>query len=192
MMDDKLLIGIFVTIAGYLSGSIPFAYIITRALGVDVFTIGTGNPGAANIFRMVGRKWGALVFLTDFSKGAFPVLMATVMELEMLWVVASGIAAVIGHWFPVFLKFKGGAGLATGAGAILIMSPVLGLATIVAGIPLIKIFKDTGVGAGVAGAGYILINATILETDIAIGSSIIGSLVLLRWIVVTFIVPSKT
>ena len=72
------------------------------------------------------------------------------------------------------------------------MSPVLGLATIVAGIPLIKIFKDTGVGAGVAGAGYILINATILETDIAIGSSIIGSLVLLRWIVVTFIVPSKT
>ena len=119
MMDDKLLIGIFVTIAGYLSGSIPFAYIITRALGVDVFTIGTGNPGAANIFRMVGRKWGALVFLTDFSKGAFPVLMATVMELEMLWVVASGIAAVIGHLFPIYSGFRGGKGIATLLGLLI-------------------------------------------------------------------------
>ena len=189
-MDEQLLLGILVIVTGYLSGSIPFAYLITRRLGVDVFEIGTGNPGAANIFRMVGRKWGAIVFLTDFSKGALPVVLATIIQVEMLWVIASGSAAVLGHWFPIFLRFKGGAGLATGAGAILIMSPVLGLIAIIAGVPLIKILRDTGVGAGVAGAGYILANAFVEATDIAIGSCVIGGLVLLRWFVVTFVLSS--
>lgn len=189
-MDEQLLLGILVIVTGYLSGSIPFAYLITRRLGVDVFEIGTGNPGAANIFRMVGRKWGAIVFLTDFSKGALPVVLATIIQVEMLWVIASGSAAVLGHWFPIFLRFKGGAGLATGAGAILIMSPVLGLIAIIAGVPLIKILRDTGVGAGVAGAGYILANAFVDATDIAIGSCVIGGLVLLRWFVVTFVLSS--
>lgn len=189
-MDEQLLLGILVIVTGYLSGSIPFAYLITRRLGVDVFEIGTGNPGAANIFRMVGRKWGAIVFLTDFSKGALPVVLATIIQVEMAWVIASGSAAVLGHWFPIFLRFKGGAGLATGAGAILIMSPVLGLIAIIAGVPLIKILRDTGVGAGVAGAGYILANAFVGTTDIAIGSCVIGGLVLLRWFVVTFVLSS--
>ena len=189
-MDEQLLLGILLIVTGYLSGSIPFAYLITRRLGVDVFEIGTGNPGAANIFRMVGRKWGAIVFLTDFSKGALPVVLATIIQVEMAWVIASGSAAVLGHWFPIFLRFKGGAGLATGAGAILIMSPVLGLIAIIAGVPLIKILRDTGVGAGVAGAGYILANAFVGTTDIAIGSCVIGGLVLLRWFVVTFVLSS--
>ena len=189
-MDEQLLLGILVIVTGYLSGSIPFAYLITRRLGVDVFEIGTGNPGAANIFRMVGRKWGAIVFLADFSKGALPVVLATIIQVEMAWVIASGSAAVLGHWFPIFLRFKGGAGLATGAGAILIMSPVLGLIAIIAGVPLIKILRDTGVGAGVAGAGYILANAFVGTTDIAIGSCVIGGLVLLRWFVVTFVLSS--
>ena len=189
-MDEQLLLGILVIVTGYLSGSIPFAYLITRRLGIDVFEIGTGNPGAANIFRMVGRKWGAIVFLTDFSKGALPVVLATIIQVEMAWVIASGSAAVLGHWFPIFLRFKGGAGLATGAGAILIMSPVLGLIAIIAGVPLIKILRDTGVGAGVAGAGYILANAFVGTTGIAIGSCVIGGLVLLRWFVVTFLLNS--
>jgi glycerol-3-phosphate acyltransferase PlsY len=191
-MDEQLLLGILVIVTGYLSGSIPFAYLITRRLGIDVFQVGTGNPGAANIFRMVGRKWGAIVFLTDFSKGALPVTIGTLAQVDMAWVVACGVAAVIGHWFPIFLKFKGGAGLATGAGAILIMSPVIGLATIVAGVPLIKIFRDTGVGAGVAGAGFIVVNVLAGTNDIAIGSCVIGGLVLLRWFVVTFVVSSRT
>ncbi|MBI5197471.1 MAG: glycerol-3-phosphate acyltransferase, partial [Nitrospirae bacterium] len=92
----------------YLVGSIPFGLIVSKQLGVDVRKAGSGNIGATNVLRTTGRLGGALTLLGDSIKGFLPVLFAKSlwgMESVVLWV---GLAAVIGHTFPVFLKFKGG------------------------------------------------------------------------------------
>src|SRR6266478_8134208 len=98
-------------LAGYLIGSIPFGYLVARARGVDIFEHGSGNIGATNVGRILGRPFGVLVFLLDFSKGAVPVALALLLKGKFdddLWTrgyveVASGLAAFLGHIFPVYL-----------------------------------------------------------------------------------------
>lgn len=116
----------------YLLGAIPFGYLIGRARGVNVLQAGSGNIGATNVGRVLGWRWGILVFVLDFLKGAVPVLLARLLppptdsELypHTLPVVA-GIAAFLGHLFPIYLGFRGGKGVATGAGVIAVLVPLL-------------------------------------------------------------------
>ncbi|MFH5805636.1 glycerol-3-phosphate 1-O-acyltransferase PlsY [Alienimonas sp. DA493] len=111
----------------YLSGSVPWALLIVRwVAGVDLRTVGSGNPGATNATRVVGKRWGALILLLDALKGAVPVLVLpglltgeNLTDAGEAWrrlAVVCGAAAVLGHVFPVWLRFRGGKGVATGLG----------------------------------------------------------------------------
>jgi len=118
-----------VVVTSYLVGAIPFGYVVAWARGVDLLHQGSGNIGATNVGRVLGWKFGVLVFLLDFAKGAGPVLAADLLfelgsdlgadELR----VAAGLAAFLGHLFPVYLGFRGGKGVATGAGVVAVLVP---------------------------------------------------------------------
>jgi len=116
---------VILIIAAYLLGSVPFGQIIAKAHGKDLRTVGSGNIGATNLSRTLGKKWGYFCFLLDVAKGFVPTLAAhrfvssspTVDEL-FLWL-AVGCAAVMGHVFSIYLKFKGGKGVATSFGVAL-------------------------------------------------------------------------
>jgi len=108
----------------YLVGAIPTAYLITKAVkGVDIRALGSGNPGATNVFRSVGRGAGIITLIADMAKGYAPVWLAQRYFAGMWVPVAAGLAAVIGHTWPVFLRFKGGKGVATSAGVFLALLP---------------------------------------------------------------------
>ncbi len=119
----------FVTLGGYAVGTFPTAALVARAYGRDVTAEGSGNPGATNVYRLMGLGPGLLVFLGDVAKGALPAAAGLA-----LWghggAYALGVAAVLGHVFPVTRRFKGGRGVATAAGMLLVVYPfvTLGLA----------------------------------------------------------------
>lgn len=112
-------------IIGYILGSIPFAYIIARLKkGVDIREVGGGNVGALNTYRQIGPVYGLGVLAADIGKGALAVLIAGWLGLSLAWVGVAGFAAILGHNWPVFLKFKGGKGAATVIGVLLAFMPV--------------------------------------------------------------------
>lgn len=120
---------------GYLLGSLPFGYVVARAHGVDIFKEGSGNPGATNVKRVLGEKFGAkgkragnFVFVLDALKGAlaagWPLLSPLATTDSRLLGLIGVIAAVLGHSFSVFTRFKGGKGVATAAGGLVVLMPV--------------------------------------------------------------------
>jgi len=120
-----LVIGIVAVIIGYLLGSIPFAYIAGRLVKrVDIRQVGGKNVGTLNVMREVGMVAGLIVLLADMGKGALAVLIAQWLDVSMIFVFAAGLAAVVGHSWPVFLGFKGGRGAATAIGVFLVLTPV--------------------------------------------------------------------
>lgn len=132
-------------VAGYLLGSLPFGYLVARAHGVDIFKVGSGNPGATNVKRVLGAKAGNTVFALDVLKGAlagaWSLLARTSLSLTIdmetggeaavisgqdwrLLGLAGLIGAVLGHSFSIFTRFRGGKGVATAAGGVLVLMPV--------------------------------------------------------------------
>jgi glycerol-3-phosphate acyltransferase PlsY len=117
-------------IGAYLLGSIPFGLIIARAYGKNLRSIGSGNIGATNVARALGRKWAYFCFVLDVLKGAVPMLAARFLtqvsdptsSLAFLWLIV-GCAAILGHIFPIYLKFKGGKGVSTSFGVALGLWP---------------------------------------------------------------------
>lgn len=118
-----------VLVASYLLGSIPFSYLVARQRGVDVRKVGSGNVGATNVMRSVGKGAGLLAFVLDAAKGAVAALIAQRSGLGPALASLAAVAAIVGHMYPVWLRFRGGKGVATGAGAFLPLAPV---ATVVA------------------------------------------------------------
>ena len=116
---------IFVLVA-YLFGALPIGLLVGRMVkGIDVRDYGSGNIGASNVWRTLGPLWGVVVFLADFCKGYFPTLLAGRVHDVSPWLpVLVGLAAVLGHNFSPFLKFKGGKGVATSLGVVYGLSPV--------------------------------------------------------------------
>tara|TARA_B100000315_G_scaffold257282_1_gene305621 strand:- start:2874 stop:3479 length:606 start_codon:yes stop_codon:yes gene_type:complete len=116
-----MLRSIILLTASYLIGSIPFGFLVGRLVKkIDIREHGSGNIGATNIVRVLGKKWGILVFSLDIFKGFLgPLLTAIFIKASGLLIILSAILAVSGHIWPVFLKFKGGKGVATSLGAIL-------------------------------------------------------------------------
>ncbi len=127
-----LLVASLTIIAAYLIGAIPFGFLIARMRGVNIFEHGSGNIGATNVGRILGRKWGTLVFVLDFAKGAGPVALALLLKPHYdiaLWThgyveVLAGLFAFLGHLFPIYLKFKGGKGVAAGCGVVAVLLPI--------------------------------------------------------------------
>jgi glycerol-3-phosphate acyltransferase PlsY len=121
----------------YLAGAIPFGYLIARWRGVDILKQGSGNIGATNVGRVLGKPLGVLVFLLDFAKGALPALLAkewaATHELDLpadTLPVAAAVAAFLGHLYPIYLRFRGGKGVATAAGAVSVLLPGPALAAL--------------------------------------------------------------
>ncbi len=111
-------------LAGYMIGSVPFSFIVARRFGVkDVRAVGSGNVGATNVMRSAGRFPGALALILDASKGALAVVIARRLGAADGGVCIAGLCAVIGHLFPVWLGFRGGKGVATGAGLFIPLAP---------------------------------------------------------------------
>jgi glycerol-3-phosphate acyltransferase PlsY len=121
---------VFVIIA-YLLGSIPFGYLLVKYVfteGEDVRRIGSGATGATNVTRRAGRMAGLLTYLFDVAKGAASVLLIKQVTGDYFWIGAAAIAVVLGHIFPVFLRFRGGKGVAAGMGAYMLIAPYAVLA----------------------------------------------------------------
>ena len=108
---------------GYLAGSVPFAFLLARRAGVDVRFAGSGNVGAANVLRTTGVLPGLLVMLLDIAKGAAAIALANVSSAGPMTVAAAGGAAIVGHIYPVWLKFRGGKGVAVAAGVFGVLAP---------------------------------------------------------------------
>ena len=139
------LIFIPAVIVAYLLGSIPFGLLITKAHGKDLRSIGSGNIGATNVARALGRKWAYVCFALDVLKGLIPML-ATLplfgklsnqiqnesLQVLVFWWLAVGCAAILGHIFPVYLKFKGGKGVATSFGVALGLWPYYTICALIA------------------------------------------------------------
>jgi glycerol-3-phosphate acyltransferase PlsY len=127
-----MLLSIPSIIIGYLLGSIPTAYIVSRARkGIDIRNIGSGNMGAANVMRQIGTHEGIFVATIDVAKGAGAILVAQALNVSELWVFGAGFAALVGHNFPVFARFKGGRGSATIMGIFFVLAPEVILVTLV-------------------------------------------------------------
>jgi glycerol-3-phosphate acyltransferase PlsY len=145
--QDMIFLGF--PLMGYLLGSVPFAWVIGKAHGVDIRTVGSRNIGATNLGRTLGKKYFWQAFLLDAAKGFFPVLAASLIErhwnamspaerpfwqpLPMWAPLLTAVACVLGHLFPIWLKFKGGKGVATGFGAVLGFWPLYTIAGLLAG-----------------------------------------------------------
>jgi acyl phosphate:glycerol-3-phosphate acyltransferase len=117
-------------ILAYLTGSVPFAFLLARRVGIDVRRSGSGNVGAANVLRTTGTWRGIAAMALDVAKGAAAVLLAGLTTGGAGIVAASGAAAVVGHIYPVWLRFHGGKGVAVAAGVFAVLTPVAtGIAT---------------------------------------------------------------
>jgi len=138
---------IFLVLLGYVLGSVPTGYLVGRAFGVDVREVGSGNIGTANVLRAAGKWAGVLTLAGDMLKGLLPVVLAR-LSTENEWLIAAvAFAAVIGHCWPVFLRFKGGKAVATGAGTTIGLAPVVGLGLFAFWWAVVLVSRYTSLGA---------------------------------------------
>lgn len=161
-------LGIPSIIIGYLLGSIPTAYIVSRVRkGIDIRNIGSRNMGGANVMREIGAPEGVLVGLFDVAKGAGAILIAQALDIPELWVFGAGFAALVGHNFPVFARFRGGRGAATIIGIFLVLAPEAMLITLV--VIAIPFFTTRKFGAALL-IGFALLPLFIwlLESSLAL------------------------
>jgi len=131
-----------VVLVGYLLGSIPFGYVVCRARGVDVTQYGSGRTGGTNVLRTAGKKAAAVSIGLDVLKGAVAVLLGRWLVGTELAVALAGFAAVLGHNYSLFIRFRGGAGTGTSMGAYFFMAPwpslVVGLSSVFIGFALLR------------------------------------------------------
>jgi len=171
----------------FLMGSIPFGLIFTRNKGIDIRETGSKNIGATNVLRSAGKMPAVLTLLADFLKGAVPVFITGVMVETMtahsqtpefiivsqdVWGGIVGLAAVLGHMFSIFLKFRGGKGVATGFGVVIVYSPVCGIIILLVWIAVVAISRYVSVG-GIAAVSvlplvYLLLEATMVKIIIGV------------------------
>jgi len=144
-------------VGGYLAGSIPFGFLIARFFAKkDVREAGSGNIGATNVARVVGKKLGLLTLFLDAMKGAIPVLVVGSLAAPSERVVletATGFLAFVGHCYPVWLKFKGGKGVATGLGVLLATLPLYALGGFGVFAVVFALSKTVSLGSMLAAAG---------------------------------------
>jgi glycerol-3-phosphate acyltransferase PlsY len=130
-----MIVFIVVLIGSYLMGSIPFGYLIGRMAGIDIRKVGSCNIGATNVVRILGKRYGYAVFLLDFFKGfgAVKLSMLLAMRSPLGWIspelvgIIAAVSSIVGHSFPLWLKFHGGKGVATSAGGLFALTAIGGL-----------------------------------------------------------------
>ena len=125
----------------YFIAAIPFGLLVARLNHINLREIGSGNIGATNVYRAMGAKYGIVVFLLDAIKGGIPTYVATLVDPNPLFHILIGAIAVTGHSLSCYVKFKGGKGVATGAGVIIALSPIIGLVMIILAAILIYVTR---------------------------------------------------
>lgn len=138
-------------VAAYLVGSIDFAVIVGRMYGVDIHQEGSGNPGMSNVLRTMGRVPAAMVFIGDTLKGTIGAAMGWVAsgspDPAVHWAFLAGLAAVVGHCYPIFHGFKGGKGVATGGGVLLFTVPIVAVIEIAVWFLVFWLTKTASIGS---------------------------------------------
>jgi len=169
-------------ITGYLIGSIPFGVIAGKLKKIDIRKVGSGNIGATNIYRTLGTAPAVAVFILDLLKGTFAVYIAQAMiPASPAIIVVSGIAAVMGHMYPVYLGFKGGKGSATGLGVLLGITPDLFIIAIIYVAVAIAVTRYVSVTS----IGGVILLAVLMFTfhkpvEYSIAAIIVASLVIYK------------
>jgi glycerol-3-phosphate acyltransferase PlsY len=165
-------------VGAYVIGSIDFAVIIARIKGVDIHSVGSGNPGASNVLRSIGRLPAAMVLLGDTMKGVIAAAMGMVAAAStdptVQWAFLAGFFAVVGHCYPVFHRFKGGKGVATGLGVTLFTVPLVGVIAVTAWGVLVAITKTASISSLIA---------ILISIPLAIWQGVTG--MSLVWLLVT-------
>ncbi|MEK7286125.1 MAG: glycerol-3-phosphate 1-O-acyltransferase PlsY [Nitrospirota bacterium] len=139
---------IVLIIASYLIGSIPFGLLISKWMsGIDPRQSGSGNMGATNVFRVVGKKEAVLTLIADILKGIIPIFLASFCGIEQKMLFFVGFSAILGHIFPVFLGFRGGKGVAVSLGVFLGIAPEIAFCALIIWIVAFKIWNYSAAGA---------------------------------------------
>ena len=168
--------------ASYLAGAVPFAHLAARGLsGVDVRRAGSGNVGATNVLRVAGVRIAALVLALDAAKGAAAVLAAAVLGMDEGAQAAAGGAAVVGHVWPVWLRFRGGKGVATAGGAFAMLAPVATAAAGVVFVAVVSIGRYVSLGSMAAAVALpLLLAATGTSSVTTTSAAGVAGLIVLR------------
>ena len=172
-----------VLLGSYLLGSIPFGYVAGKIRGIDIRKIGSGNIGATNVVRVIGKRYGYSVFVLDFLKGfgAVKISMSIATDARPEWAspeifgIFAAIASVIGHSFPVWLKFRGGKGVATSAGALFGLIPLAALIGIVIWVLVFWFTRYVSVASVVAAATLPLVILIMTRLNQIHGNSLFYS-----------------
>lgn len=167
-----------ILIAAYLVGSIPFAVVFSRLFGLqDPRTYGSGNPGATNVLRSGNKAAAALTLVGDAAKGWVAVWLAMRLGASALLIAGVAVAVFLGHLYPVFLKFKGGKGVATAFGVMIAIQPVMALATMATWIIMAVFFRFSSLAAltcAVFAPFYYFFGGTLMwESHLPIGVALI-------------------
>jgi len=165
-------------LAGYLMGSIPFAQLLSTRRGIDLRRVGSGNVGASNVLRTLGVRPAVLAMMLDAVKGTVAVLIAQRLTNGVAAPVAAGLASMIGHVYPIWLRFRGGKGVATAAGAFAVLTPVAAVVAVGAFLLTVALTRFISVGSMVAAltlaAWAIASDAPrIVEVGAAIGAALV-------------------
>ncbi len=140
-------------VAGYVLGSIPFGYLIGRAQGIDLRRVGSGNIGAANAFRELGRRWGIVTMVLDIGKGVLGALIGRWL-LDDPWPILAGAAVMVGNIFPVWMRFRGGKGVAAGGGVMIGLFPLVAAIIVPIWLLVVAVFRITSLAAIVASLAF--------------------------------------
>jgi acyl phosphate:glycerol-3-phosphate acyltransferase len=168
-------------VVAYLVGSIPFAFLLSRRRGIDLRRVGSGNVGASNVLRTSGVRAALFAMALDIVKGALAVLVAQRVAVGPATPIAAGVASVIGHVYPVWLRFHGGKGVATAAGVFSVLAPVaLGIACAVF-LLAVWVTRFISVGSMAAAITLALITAlSDLPAVVAGGASLSAAVIVHR------------
>jgi acyl phosphate:glycerol-3-phosphate acyltransferase len=148
--------GPFLVLLAYLLGSIPFGYLIVHwQKGIDVRATGSGSIGATNVMRNLGVVGFIATFVLDVAKGIAAVLLASKLSAgDPVWIAAAAVAAVLGHCFPVWLKFRGGKGVATGVGVFIALAPLQVVLAVVGFAAVVAISRYISLGSIIGTAAF--------------------------------------
>jgi glycerol-3-phosphate acyltransferase PlsY len=172
---------ILVVAAAYLVGSVPFAFLLSRRRGVDLRQVGSGNVGATNVLRTSGVSTAVLALALDGLKGVLAVLLAQRLTSGPAAPMAAGLASVIGHIYPVWLRFRGGKGVATAAGVFGVLTPgALAMASAVF-LFAVWVTRFTSVGS-MAGAVTLAIGAAATDAPavVIVGAAVAAAIIIHR------------
>ena len=174
--------GVVLVFFAYILGSIPTGVILSRYYArIDITKEGSGNTGATNVYRTLGKGLGALTLVGDITKGLIPVIFAVWLINSPVWTSLVAVSAFMGHLYPIFLKFKGGKGVATGLGVFIVLVPWALLITLLIFVGIVYKWRYVSLGSIVAAGSLPISIALLSNTKIyAVPSLIIAGFIIYK------------